>query len=133
MMRRLLSLMLVLAPGCSATWGRRAVLAGSNAVVLCDLSQTLWMSDHGRWDRHIVEGNPMLGEHPTPGMIVFASLASVAMNTAAYLLLSHRWGTAVNAGVLVVEGANVSTQDQGAPIAASHGIVHHGCDVQRQL
>ncbi len=119
--------------GCTATWQRRALLAASDVVVLCDLSQTLWMSDGGRWDRKQIESNPMLGDHPSTGAVIFAGLASVAVNTAAYFLLPHRWSTAVNVGVLVVEGANVSTQNLAVPVAVSKGFAHHGCDVTRQL
>ncbi len=110
-MLKVVALTILICTGCTATWERAATLGVSNAVIVCDLSQTLWMAHGGKWDRNLQEADPLLmSNHPSTGTILFANLGSIALNTAAYFLLSKRWGNAVNTSVLIVEGANVTTQ-----------------------
>lgn len=136
-MNNFVKLFVILAvSACNNVWERRATLVASNAVILCDLSQTLWMADNGKWDHGIVEANPILGQTPSTGTIVAASLGSIAVNTAMYFILPNKWGHYVNLGVLGVEGLNVATQpnhieDNGMLTAYSNQ--HHGCDIERKL
>jgi hypothetical protein len=134
MRRGLLALalpLLLLVDACTPAWGKRATLVASNLVVLCDLSQTTWMADGGKWDHMLHEGNPVLGEHPSEAAIVTASLSTIVVNTALYYLLPGDWGFYVNGSVLLVEGANVTTQPN-AP-GSDYKDQHHGCDVLRQM
>ena len=122
--------------GCSPTWTHRAIVAGGDAAILCDLSQTLWMADGGRFDHGLEEANPLLGRQPSTGAIVAANLGAIAVNTALYFVLPRRWGLAVNAGVLLGEGWNVATQPShtdGVGRLTPYANRHHGCDVERKL
>lgn len=134
MLKRMLVVMVMLTgclSGSQARWAKRASLAAGNAAILCDLSQTLWMADGGKWDHGLSEMNPVLGRYPGTGTIIGASLGSIAVNTALYYLLPGSWGTYVNGGVLLVEGANVTTQPNNPQMGyADH---HHGCDLQRKF
>jgi hypothetical protein len=136
MLARLFVLALALT-GCAGldreTFARRSLLVASDAVILCDLSQTLWMANGGRWNVGLREANPMLGSFPSNGAIVAANLGAIALNTAAYYILPRRWGSFVNGGVLLVEGANVATQPNHNTSDGYTGGQHHGCDVQRQI
>ena len=58
-------LLIALLSACQ-NYAPRGLLVASNAVILCDLSQTLWMADGGRWDHDFYEQNPLLGTQPQP-------------------------------------------------------------------
>ncbi len=72
-------LALVLSIGCAGTWGDRGLATtyvASSALVACDVGQTIWASDGGRWDRMAPDGralgerNPLLGQTPGPDTLL---------------------------------------------------------------
>lgn len=134
-MRAALLLIAFSTVACAGTWERHptlerrtslALMATSDAAIACDMSQTLWMADGGKWDHGLHEGNPLLGTHPSPTIIVGASVAALAVNTAAYFVLPARWRPYWFGGVTLVEGANVLHVPSN-PDTQTFGE-HHGCD-----
>jgi hypothetical protein len=122
---------------CMGTWEKHptferrasaAMLIASDAAIVCDLSQTLWMANRGRYDRGLTELNPVLGRTPSPARIVATNIVALGANTAAYFLLPKRWRPYYYL-VTLVEVANVLTQPSAGDTARFGE--HKGCDFQQ--
>jgi hypothetical protein len=84
---------------CTGTWERHptiehklssGLLAASDIAIVCDTFQTLSMSDGGKWNHGLHEGNPLLGEHPSTTVIVGAGVVALVGNTALFYVLPPR-------------------------------------------
>lgn len=74
--------------GCAGSFERHARYAATAAVIgliACDVGQTYKDADGGRWDimpapgDRVVEGNPVLGQEPPPGLLVLDFELSAAL------------------------------------------------------
>jgi hypothetical protein len=139
MRNALLVLALSTAAACTGTWEkhstfeRRASLTAlvvSDVAIACDLSQTLWFADGGKYDHGLTEMNPVLGRTPSPERIIATNIAALVGNTALYFVLPKKLRPYWFGGVMLVEGANVLTQPN--PQDARYGQ-HRGCDIQQNL
>lgn len=84
----IISLVIALS-GCSSITAARVMTHVNNGLILCDVGQTLYASDGGRWDRPgdgpgtvQRELNPVLGPTPSLGFIGAVGGVDVAVNTA---------------------------------------------------
>ena len=100
---------------CANVHVNRAALAASTAVLACDWAQTHAAAERGwqRWTpdgRRMVqqEDNPLLGAHPSTGMVGAYFLSVIALNAAAWTLLPRRWSTVASAGVVAVQTASIA-------------------------
>lgn len=123
---------------CMGTWEKHptferhasvAMVIVSDAAIVCDLSQTLWVADGGKYDHGLIELNPVLGRMPSPARIIATNIAALAVNTAAYFVLPRKWRPYYYMGVTLIEGGNVLTQPS-AEDAVRYGR-HKGCDFQQ--
>ena len=141
MRNALLVLALSVAASCAACMGtwekyptfeRRTsltLMVASNAAIVCDLSQTLWMAHGGRYDRGLIELNPVLGRTPSPGRIVATHIAALVANTATYFVLPKKWRPYYFIAAVTIEGANVLTQPSASD-TMRYGQ-HKGCDFRQ--
>lgn len=138
MRNALLVLALSTTAACMGTWEKHptferhasaAMLVASDAAIVCDLSQTLWMADGGKYDRGLTELNPVLGRTPSPERIIATNIAALAVNTAAYFVLPKKWRPYYFMSVTLVEGGNVLTQPSAGD-TMRYGR-HKGCDFQQ--
>lgn len=137
-MRNALLVLALSTAACMGTWEKHptferhasaAMLVASDAAIVCDLSQTLWMADGGKYDRGLTELNPVLGRTPSTERIIATNIAALATNTAAYFVLPKKWRPYYFMSVVLVEGGNVLTQPS-ADDTARFGE-HKGCDFQQ--
>lgn len=89
-------LLIALAGGCVSARTRDNLLGvamfTSNVIITCDVHQTMWASNDGRWDRiepdgmHAVrELNPLLGQTPSIGTLTGVWAADIVVNSAVHL------------------------------------------------
>lgn len=93
----------------------RALYASSAALIACDVGQTIWVSNGGRWDRlnaetgkPLTEANPMLGSSPSVGTLSTVLVTDLVVHSAIMLSPLPKWvKTAWAGGVVGVEAAAV--------------------------
>lgn len=83
-------LLLFFMSACAGNFERDARYAATTYVVgmtACDIGQTYAESDGGRWDvepspgHHLIEGNPILGPVPPPGLLATDLVLTSAVTT----------------------------------------------------
>lgn len=94
---------------------QRATAIANTALIVCDLGQTLYVSDGGRWDRvgehgaPLLERNPLLGRTPGASVIVTAAAIGVAANWILYASDAPEWLKTIGLSTVTgIEGANVA-------------------------
>lgn len=115
--------------GCTAAARERvldATLAVTTVEITCDVTQTMWASNNGAWDRVLEhdgqrwvleEENPMLGHHPSSGHLAGAWAFGMLVNTAVHVAKPiPQWvRLAWAAAVIGVEGRQVITNSRWVP------------------
>jgi hypothetical protein len=123
---------MVVLSGCSASTLRRVNRIGfavSSAVMLCDTSSTIEMSDGGKWDRTMGDGilreqNPLLGSTPSVAVLGGAAAVDVGINAAIYQSRLPEWAKASWFGaVTLIEGVVIANNARFAGV----------CGVGRQI
>lgn len=84
-MKCALIIVLVLFAGCSQ-WSIAA-----DAALGADVASTIYMSDGGKWDRRVREGNPLLGTTPTVTALLSYMLVEWAFIGVADVGLPKSW------------------------------------------
>lgn len=96
-----LTFLLVAVAACSGARAEMALRAGTvatGALIACDLGQTYYASNDGKWDRPgdqpgsiQVETNPLLGLTPSPHVLLLDAIIGITANTVIGLSGLPRW------------------------------------------